>query len=192
MGYLNTLSLYYKLPFYLKCLIASYRGMNLKRNRFVNRDNYIREIQERDFWDKNKVKVYQDNLIREMLGYCIKNVPYYRNYNNTHSSDSNWNPLKLSNWPILEKDIIRKNPELFISDEFNKEDLVNIATSGTSGKPMSFWFTKDALSHWYALYEYRIKMWNGVSDKDNWANFGGQLVCEIGRRSHPIGLRIMP
>jgi phenylacetate-CoA ligase len=179
------LSLYYRLPYFLKCFIASIRGYILKNNRTLNREKYLEEIKDRDTWTKKQIKEYQEALIKEMLAYCIKYVPYYTYYHNEQSKNKNWDPLVLTNWPILEKDVIRKNPERFLSTEYKKSDLVNIATSGTSGKPMSFWFSKEALSYWYALYEYRTKIWNGVNDKDVWANMGGQLVCEIGRNKPP-------
>lgn len=179
------LSLYYRLPYFLKCIIASFRGYILKSNRTLNREKYLAEIRDRDTWSKKQIKDFQQELIKEMLAYCIEYVPYYRDYHNEQSKNKNWDPLVLSNWPILEKDIIRKNPDGFISEKYKKGDLVNIATSGTSGKPMSFWFSKEALSYWYALYEYRTKIWNGVNDNDVWANMGGQLVCEIGRSKPP-------
>jgi len=179
------LFLYYRLPYFLKCIIATIRGYVLKSNRSLNRDKLLVEIKDRDLWSKKQVKEYQQILIQEMLAYCIKYVPYYRDYHMEQSKNRDWDPLLLANWPILEKDEIRNNPDKFLSEEFKKGDLINIATSGTSGKPMSFWFSKGALSYWYALYEYRIKIWNGVNDHDVWANMGGQLVCEIGRNKPP-------
>ena len=180
------LSLYYRLPYFLKCIIATFRGYILKNNRTLNREKYLAEIRDRDTWNKIQIKDYQQELIKEMLFYCINYVPYYRDYHNEQSKNNNWDPLVLSNWPILEKDVVRNNPDRFISEKYNKADLVNIATSGTSGKPMSFWFSREALSYWYALYEHRIKVWNGVNEKDKWANFGGQLICEIGRGNPPF------
>lgn len=179
------LSIYYRLPYFLKCIIASFRGYILKSNRTLNREKYLVEIRDRDTWNKKQIKDFQQELIKEMLAYCIKYVPYYRDYFNEQSKNRNWDPLVLSNWPILEKDVIRKNPDRFLSEEYKKADLVNISTSGTSGKPMSFYFSKNALSYWYSIYEYRIKIWNGVNDNDVWANMGGQLVCEIGRSKPP-------
>lgn len=180
------LAIYYRLPYFLKCIIASFRGFILKGNRTLNREKYLAEIRDRDTWSKKQIKDFQQKLIKEMLAYCIEYVPYYRDYHNEQSINKNWDPLVLSNWPILEKEFIRENPDRFMSEKYKKGDLVNIATSGTSGKPMSFWFSREALSHWYALYEYRIKIWNGVKDKDIWANIGGQLICEIGRSKPPF------
>ncbi len=41
---------------------------------------------------------------------------------------------------------------------------------------MTYYIDRDSYSHWYALYDLRIRQWNGVSEKDRWANIGGQLV----------------
>ncbi len=39
---------------------------------------------------------------------------------------------------------------------------------------------------WYALFEARIRRWNGVSLGDRWAHLGGQRVTPIGRRQPPF------
>lgn len=179
------LNIYYKLPYFLKCIIASVKGWKLKKNRIINRKKWLKEIKERDKWNNSELKAFQDKLVKQMLSSCIKNVPYYRDYNSSQSKNPDWDPLKVESWPILEKDYVRNNPGKFISDEYNKQDLLSISTSGTSGKPMKYWFSKDAISYWYALYESRIKIWNGVSDNDKWANIGGQLICEVNRIKPP-------
>ena len=41
---------------------------------------------------------------------------------------------------------------------------------------MTYFIDRESYSHWYALYEHRIKKWNGVNDQMRWANIGGRLV----------------
>lgn len=50
-------------------------------------------------------------------------------------------------------------------------------TSGTSGKPMTIYLSKESFGLWYALYDYRTKMENGVDPfKDSYGTFAGKLI----------------
>jgi len=184
---MDKVKLFQKLPNFLKTLIASARGYQLKKLRSANRDLYLKEIKSRDTWTKEQIYQYQKEQSRIMLDYAVMHVPYYRTlWNDIHKIDPQRDHLILDNWPVLEKDALRQNPELFLSDEVDKSKLTHIHTSGTSGKPMNFWFDRYTISYWYAMYEYRIRNWNGVTETDRWANFGGQLIVDINQEKPPF------
>ena len=184
---MDKVKVFQKLPGIFKTIIASYRGYQLKILRSKNRNIYLAEIRERDFWNKEQIRKFQETKCREMLDHAVRNVPYYRNlWNSIHKASPGLDPLDLNNWPVLEKDAIRNHPDLFIADGIRKEDLTFIPTSGTSGKPMQFYFDRYTISYWYAMYEYRIRNWNGVSETDRWANVGGQLICDIRQQRPPF------
>jgi phenylacetate-CoA ligase len=184
---MDKVKLFQKLPDFLKTLIASARGYQLKSLRSANREVYLKEIKSRDTWTKSQIREFQAAKNREMLDYAVKHVPFYRNlWAEIHKTQPDLDHLVLDNWPILEKDAIRQNPEAFLSDEVQKSQLTHIHTSGTSGKPMNFWFDRYTISYWYALYEYRIRNWNGVKETDRWANIGGQLIIDINQKKPPF------
>ncbi len=142
---------------------------------------------QRDTWEFSQWEEWQASRLADFLHHAVKNVPYYRKlWDGIYSKNPKASHLKLSDWPILEKSEIRNSPQAFIADNYRSKKLYNIHTSGTSGTPMSFWFDREALSLWYAMYEHRIKKWNGVSDKDRWANIGGQLICPISQNKPPF------
>jgi phenylacetate-CoA ligase len=59
-------------------------------------------------------------------------------------------------------------------------------TSGTSGTPLSLWWSRDSVRNWYALFEARCRRWHGVSRHDRWAILGGQLVAPVTQRRPPF------
>jgi phenylacetate-CoA ligase len=59
-------------------------------------------------------------------------------------------------------------------------------TSGTTGKPLTLWFSRPTVVAWYALVEARSRRWYGVSRHDRWAILGGQLVTPVGQQRPPF------
>src|SRR5690606_27757040 len=45
--------------------------------------------------------------------------------------------------------------------------------------------SREALRQWYALYEARLRRWYGVSVRERWAIFGGQLVVPFQQSAPP-------
>jgi len=184
---MDKVKLFQRMPGFVKTIIASARGYQLKSLRSSNRNEYLEDIRKKDSWSKEQIHNFQKQKLKETLEYALKYVPYYREmWKSIHLNFPTKDPLDINNWPILEKDSIRDNLELFISDEVKKNELTHMPTSGTSGKPMNFWLSQYTLSYWYAMYEHRIKVWNGVSEKDRWANIGGQLICAIDQKKPPF------
>jgi len=58
-------------------------------------------------------------------------------------------------------------------------------TSGTTGTPLQLWWSRKAVREWFALFEARIRQWNGVSRKDHWAILGGQPIVPATARKPP-------
>lgn len=69
----------------------------------------------------------------------------------------------LENWPILEKNSVKANPCTFVADDCNVRLMFREDTSGTIGKSLSVWWSKETVRKWYALSEAQIRYWNGLS-----------------------------
>jgi phenylacetate-CoA ligase len=184
---MDKVKLFQKLPQFVKNLLAAYRGYQLISKRNLNRSIYVKEIALRDSWTKEQINEYKHEKLREMLDFAYKNVPYYREiWKNIKAKNPLADHLDINNWPILEKDEVRNNPDLFIADGLNKKSLIHIPTSGTSGKPMNFWFDDYTMSYYHSMREYRLKTWHGIGENENWANIGGQLICDVKQKKPPF------
>lgn len=181
---MNKIAIYQQLPNFIKSLLASFYGMRLQKRRTYLRDTFEEIFKERASWNQAEYLNWQKNAVTEMLVYAAQKVPYYRNYW-TGKDQSNIGDINA--WPILDKDIVRNHPTQFISDDFNIKDLSVMHTSGTSGKPMTIYLSKESFGLWYALYDLRIKKENGVDPfKDAYGTFAGQLICAQNQTKAPF------
>src|SRR5204863_4883907 len=73
-----------------------------------------------------------------------------------------------------------------IADDADPRALWRERTSGTTGTPLTVFMTRETLRAWYALFDARVRVWNGVAREDRWANIGGQLVTPVERRRPPF------
>ena len=181
---MNKIAIYQQLPNFIKSLLASFYGMRLQKRRTYLRETFEEIFKERASWTQAEYLYWQKNAVTEMLVYAAQKVPYYRNYW-TGKDQSNIGDINA--WPILDKDIVRNHPTQFISDDFNIKDLSVMHTSGTSGKPMTIYLSKESFGLWYALYDLRIKKENGVDPfKDAYGTFAGQLICAQNQSKPPF------
>ncbi len=181
------LNIYQKAPSGVKSVISSLYGYTLLYRRGKNRKQYIAEISKKDKWTKEQIAEWQKQELEKVLEHAVRNVPYYRKqWEEIWKQDPNISHLVLENWPVLEKKVIKENPDDFIADTHRQKKMYLMSTSGSTGTPMRFWLDREALSYWYAIFEYRILNLNGLSSKNNWANIGGQLICDINKKRPPF------
>jgi phenylacetate-CoA ligase len=122
-----------------------------------------------------------------MLWHASKNVPHYRQGWETRRRNGDKASMELlSNWPVLSKDALRDRPEAFLASGVNPRSQIVEHTSGTTGKPLTLWMSRDAVREWYTLSEARWRSWYGVSRHDRWGIFGGQMVTSFAQTRPPF------
>ena len=90
------------------------------------------------------------------------------------------------NWPILEKEALRQNPTAFVAEDISIGHMFHTHTSGTTGKPINIYWSRNALRQWYALFEARWRRWYGLSRYQRWAILGGQLITPVAQKKPPF------
>jgi len=76
----------------------------------------------------------QAERLLELVSYASKHVPYYgKSFSGRRIRDID----DFRSLPIVKKDSIRKNPDLFLSDRFEKSSNIRMSTSGSSGFPLT-------------------------------------------------------
>jgi phenylacetate-CoA ligase len=181
---MNKIDIYQRLPIWLKSILASVYGVRLQKERIFSREKFDAMLKERSQWSQEKYLDWQNKAVSDLLVYAANKVPYYRLY--WKDKDKTSIP-DINAWPVLEKDIVRNNPTQFISDDFSLKDLKVMHTSGTSGKPMTIYLSKESYGLWYAMYDYRIKLENGVDPfNDKYGTFAGQLICAQEQNKPPF------
>ncbi len=182
------LHLYHRSPAWLRSAAASARGYQLRALRYdAQTERAIGEALEREQWDETRWRAWQGERLAYVLERAATKVPFYREQwgaRRRQGDRASWEYLE--NWPVLEKEALRENPHAFVADDCDIRRMVRDHTSGTTGKSLDLWLSRETVRRWYALCEARWRLWYGVSRHDRWAMMGGQLVAPIAERRPPF------
>ncbi|MGE0360212.1 MAG: phenylacetate--CoA ligase family protein [Vicinamibacterales bacterium] len=190
----TALKLYHRLPPPVRSLAASARGLYLRTSRYgASSERIAAEALARDRWPAARLEAYQQERLAFVLHRAATRVPYYRAQWEERRRRGDRAPVDvLANWPVLEKDVVRRQPHAFVADDCNPRRMFTDHTSGSTGKPLTLWLSRETLRTWYALAEARWRSWYGVSRRDRWAILGGQLVTPVGATTPPFWVWNLP
>jgi phenylacetate-CoA ligase len=166
-------------------------GVVWKRRRYGGcfKENVYRFI-EREKYDPNEWREYQEERLRKLLRHSLENVPYYSEIfkkMGLSSQDLNGFSLEdLQGLPTLQKEEIRRNPKNFIAANEAKKKLHTYLTSGTTGTPLAVKFTTEMHRTLTAAYEARCRRWAGVNYKMSRAMIGGRIVVPEANANPPF------
>jgi phenylacetate-CoA ligase len=77
--------------------------------------------------------------LKQILVNAKNNVPYYQESLKAININSITSLEEFRQIPILEKETVRKSPDIFLSKNFNKNNLQIEFTSGSTGKPLKLY-----------------------------------------------------
>lgn len=185
---LDWLKLYHQSPYFFRTVAASLRGYYLRSWRYNTKaELLVDEYLSRENWGSEQWQTWQDEKTSFVLHRAATQVPYYRelwNQRRRQGDKASWQYLE--NWPVLSKESLRIAPKQFVADDCDVRKMYHEHTSGTTGKSLDLWWSKETVRNWYALFEARCRRWHGVSRHDRWAILGGQLVTPVHQRKPPF------
>jgi phenylacetate-CoA ligase len=182
-----SLRVFHKLPAFARSWAASIHGYSLKAFRYSpDTLRLTEEALDRDRWSAAAWRTWLDERSNRVLRRAALEVPYYRKLWEKRRRDGDLASFEvLANWPILKKEALRKDPELFVASDCDTRKLHAEQTSGTTGTPLTLWRSRETSQEWYALYEARIRRWNGLTQHNRWGHVGGQPVVPFNQRRPP-------
>jgi len=185
---MSLIQIYHLLPSPVRSGVASLRGLYLRAWRYgPETEALVQQALEREHWSAGKWNQWQQERLAYVLHRAATKVPYYRDYwADLRRSGSRISPQYLENWPILDKERVRQDPLAFVADDRDVRNMFHEHTSGTTGKPLQLFWSKEAVRGFYALFEARWRRWYGVSRADRWAILGGQLVTGVNQNKPPF------
>jgi len=180
--------LYARMPVPAQNLFAT--GYGLRQLPIRHSGNYRRHVGDldaRQWWDAERLVDDQASRVRHMVTWCGARIPYYRELFAELGLDARdiQGPADLAALPILEKETVRARPEHFLPDE-PRPRLIPQTTGGTTGTPLRYWATTDAVQFNYAVYESRCRKWAGVRFGDRLASFNGQPIVPAAEQKGPF------
>jgi phenylacetate-CoA ligase len=122
------------------------------------------------YWDKKRLKRYQEKRLRRVVRYAYDFVPFYHKRFREAGVDPNQirTVEDLSKLPIVKKDEFKKqNPQQIVSKEFELNKLKKVTTSGSTGTPFVIYITiaEDA---WRKAIYMRSNINCGQKPRDRW------------------------
>jgi len=130
---------------------------------------YLAGAMRRLYWDKDKLRRYQEKRLRAVIKYAYENVPFY--HEKFRKFGLNPDDIKtledLSKIPITSKNELRReNPLRLVSVKVDVRDLKVVRTSGSTGEPFEVYINRAEDDWRKAIY-----MRANISDE----------VCPCGR-----------
>lgn len=184
---MNKQELYDRSPVWVQNMMCSLQGKKIIKERF--NDDFFRNLEElslSQYWPIEKIRQYKEEQTRKMLEYAYKECPFYKTFfdeHHVHPSDF----MQLSDiekFPVLTKELVRENYKGMVAKSFPKQDLVATHTSGSSGKALDFYHTKEFVPYQWAIW-WRFRQRMGVDFGMKHLNCTGKLVVPINKMKPP-------
>ena len=141
-------------PVFIQDVACTLKGHLEKKSRLGGEFNSIYEsLKETEWEDESYIEDFQVKKLRDLIEYCDKNIPYYKElFKKINLNSLDINTIKdLEKIPILTKELVRENFEKLKNPNF-KGEIVHAHTSGSTGKSLQFDFSKDAILYRWALW----------------------------------------
>jgi len=150
-------------------LLGKKYGFDLKKMlKFVNENQY---------WDEERIYNYQLAQLKKLINHIYTSVPYYRKVmKNIGMQPEDFKDIKdLKAFPIINKQTIRDNFDLFLAEDYKKYYPMQRSTGGTTGIPFKYfidtyswclnWATKMRTFSWgsYTFGKDKIAILKGGS-----------------------------
>lgn len=106
---------------------------------------YLRLLKEAENWTPEQLAVFHQQKLRQLLRYTSTEVPFYRDWFQTH--DLNPATVTLSQLPIVDKALMRaEGIERFAAEHFPEKERLVLRSSGSTGEPFIFYDSKLSYS----------------------------------------------
>lgn len=189
---MNRHDLYRRVPRPLQDAMATAYGARQLPIRHGGRYRmYCEDLAARQWWDPDRLAADQDRRVQRAALWAGRRVPHYRR----RFAEAGIDPADVRTaadlaaaLPMLDKEEVRARPEDFLPDA-PRPRLVPQTTGGTTGTPLRYWATPDAVRFNYATYETRTRAWAGVRFGERMASFHGQPIVPAGQVEGPFWRR---
>lgn len=149
----------------------------------------LEEFESRLTFSKDQWNTYQEIHLRLLLSWAFENVPYYtQRYSSIglNADDlANFRLSDLSSLPFLEKsDLRRFGRTTLLSKKRSRGRFFQ--SSGSTGTPVSIFYSHKFHQEWSAAFESRIRYWAGVDRFTPRGMIGGRRVIPYAYSQPPF------
>ena len=149
----------------------------------------VREFKERESWDATRWQQY----VEERLGIILRlaaQAPIYQEWWRERGFDpsqvSHITPETLVKIPPMPKDLLRSRPRDFVPAGSSMRSVHPMQTSGSTGTPLTIFYTPRFHHVKEAAEEARFRNWAGVSYNMPRAMIGGRVIVPVTQKAPPF------
>ncbi|MGC1485366.1 MAG: hypothetical protein WA789_16355 [Candidatus Acidiferrum sp.] len=180
--------IYDLMPVALQNAAVSIKGWQFHRDRYHCRsfEETARWLEQNEKLPPTDLKEQQFREFRAFSDYCYRKSPYYRQL--WDSKNIRPGDIKSANdiclVPIVPKQDLRGRTPEFFTEEISR-GLTAAHTSGTTGSPLTVYFSRDDVGKRHAFLD-RCRRWAGVGIGMRRATFTGRSIIPEGQKGPPF------
>lgn len=173
---------YDRAPYPVQNFLTSARGWFLTRNRYSNdMHEFLRELRSHESWTSGQILSHQRNALQKIVDHARATVPFYADYPPLEVKS----PEDIANYPVLSREMVRKDPDTFVTRDIENSDCVRVGTTGTTGASLRVAYTElVARRNW--AFHMRRWAWAGVQPRTPRVTFFGSRVIPPERNQPPF------
>jgi phenylacetate-CoA ligase len=160
-------NIYDRSPVWLQNFMVSLQGIAYNHRRWNVRYGLrlLAGLRESQWWTSEQFLAYQNERLRRHIAYAAANIPYYGELFRKEGIDPAGirTVEDLRKLPLLEKDVVRSNPNAFLRGGHPLDSWNRLFTSGTTGSPMELYSSRESFSRVWS-FVFRLREWAGMRD----------------------------
>lgn len=126
--------------FFESCRYHAFWLFDRLKGGIVKKAYDIIEKCDKGIWSEEKIDAYQKDALNKLLEHSRKTVAAYKDQTT----------LELTYWPVIKKTDLKDRLDDHLSSDFNKEDLIVMSTSGSTGTPFRSYQDWNKKKHVYS------------------------------------------
>ncbi|MFN0247174.1 MAG: phenylacetate--CoA ligase family protein [Kofleriaceae bacterium] len=179
--------IYARSPIVIQNVMATGYGLQQQLLRHRGRyDAFVAELDRQQWFDADALQELQDRAVRRMVTFAAREVPYYRELFASARIDPEdiRGSTDLRHLPYTTKETVQEHAARLRPDRLRIRAVAQ-TTGGTTGRPVSYWVTPDAIQFNYATYETRFRRWAGVELGDRMVSINGKPIVPMTQAGPP-------
>ncbi|MBN1152061.1 MAG: phenylacetate--CoA ligase family protein [Dehalococcoidia bacterium] len=134
----------------------------------------LEELEQSQWWSRERLEELQNARLRQLIVHAYEHVPYYRQLmHDRHITPSDVRTAAdMHVLPVLTRQQVQQSLEDMVADNWPRQRLHSMSTSGSTGIPLRFYSTReDQVDRGYAR-SIRAMSWAGIALGDRIARIG--------------------
>lgn len=168
-------------------MVSTY-GLYLHQLRYGGANKqYFQEIEQTQWLSNDELLALQFNKLKALLEHAYDHTLFYQQRFDSvgfHPNDMKSRNDLLQIPPLTREDIL-DNIDSMVASNYERSQLRQHFTSGTTGTPLRFYETKDAQRYTYAFWR-RFRKWFGFQEWVPRATFSGRVIVPRDQHQPPF------